>query len=157
MIYFLCGFSGCGKSTTLTSLSKDRELADFQFIDLDHYVIKISPYKSIVHLFDTIGEEGFREMELNALKSLVIREKLIVALGGGTISVQTQNFFEKYQNNIFWIDTDFELCWSRICNDSNRPMVRLGKDKMFQLYRQRMQVYQQYRRFESKYFKRILL
>jgi len=82
MIISLTGFMGVGKSTIAERLSAHLFC---KHIDLDSYIEK-SRGEKIVDIFDSQGEEAFREIEEQALERLLSqnREKVMVlSLGGG--------------------------------------------------------------------------
>ena len=81
---------GCGKSSVGRKLS---ELLCCPFMDLDD-VIEQTEGRSIPEIFATDGEPAFRQMELEALASVLSlplkwntsgSTELILALGGGTV------------------------------------------------------------------------
>jgi shikimate kinase len=77
---FLIGFMGCGKSTQGKKLAKALEKP---FIDLDHYIEK-KEEATIEIIFNTKGEDYFREKETEYLKQVIARyPKSVVSLGGG--------------------------------------------------------------------------
>ena len=67
MIISLIGFMGCGKSSVGRRLS---ELLCCRFMDLDDVVEEVAG-RSIPEIFATDGEIAFRQMELEALKTIV--------------------------------------------------------------------------------------
>ena len=67
MIISLIGFMGCGKSSVGRRLS---ELLCCRFMDLDDIVEEVAGL-SISEIFAKDGELGFRQMELEALKTVV--------------------------------------------------------------------------------------
>jgi shikimate kinase len=80
MKIFLIGFMGCGKSTL------GRKLATrlgYTLIDLDHQVEKIAN-STIANYFSANGEEAFRKLESETLKTLDYPKNCVVATGGGT-------------------------------------------------------------------------
>ena len=99
MIISLTGFMGCGKSSVGRELSR---LLCCPFMDLDA-VIEERAGRSIPEIFAEDGEAVFRQMELEALQSLVGQmplthnwhrgqetacneeDTLILALGGGAV------------------------------------------------------------------------
>ena len=58
---FLIGYMGTGKTTYGRMLAKDFNMI---FLDLDDY-IESNQGKSIVQIFDSEGEDGFRKIEMN--------------------------------------------------------------------------------------------
>src|SRR5262249_13056710 len=80
---YLLGCMGSGK-TTIGKLLADRLGWGFADIDED---IEASQQRSIIDIFDTLGEEVFRRMEAEALRARVRAVArgvpMVMALGGG--------------------------------------------------------------------------
>ena len=74
------GYMGSGKTTVGKALSKELGLP---FYDLDWY-IESRMHKTVKELFDSVGEEGFREIERNMLHEVAEFEDVIISCGGGT-------------------------------------------------------------------------
>ena len=77
---FVVGFMGSGKTTLGKKLSK---LANLPFIDLDQQIVDTSGM-SISDYFKQHGEEQFRLLEEETLKSTPTHSGAIVSTGGGT-------------------------------------------------------------------------
>lgn len=80
MKVFLLGFMGSGK-THWGRIWAER--SGQPFYDLDQ-LIEARQNSTINHLFETIGEAGFRELESAALHSFAETADAIIACGGGT-------------------------------------------------------------------------
>ncbi|MBM6992823.1 MAG: shikimate kinase [Prevotella sp.] len=76
----LVGYMGSGKTTVGKALSADLGMP---FYDLDWY-IESRMHKTVKQIFDTRGEEGFREIERNMLHEVAEFENVIISCGGGT-------------------------------------------------------------------------
>ncbi len=77
----MIGFMGCGKSSTARELGKK---IGYNVLDLDLY-IEESLRSSVSDIFAQHGEEGFREIEAEALRAATQGiENTIVSVGGGT-------------------------------------------------------------------------
>lgn len=76
---FIIGFMGSGKTTLGKKLSK---IAKIPFIDLDQHIVDTSGM-SISDYFKLYGEEGFRRLEEQILKSIPTDTCAIVSTGGG--------------------------------------------------------------------------
>jgi len=80
MRIFLIGFMGCGKTTLAKKLSAK---LGYQLVDLDHE-IEHKLGQSIASFFDEKGEDAFRKLESEMLKTLNYNQNTVVATGGGT-------------------------------------------------------------------------
>lgn len=80
MRIFLTGFMGSGKSVMGKALAAELGLA---FIDLDK-AIETKFGKDIAALFNSDGEQHFRELEQQTLNELIDQDDFVMACGGGT-------------------------------------------------------------------------
>ena len=122
---FLIGFMGSGKSTFGKKLAKEISLP---FIDLDKEIEKKAKC-SISEIFKYLGEESFRDMESELLKSFEHLEGFVMATGGGTPC-----FFNniEYINSIgtsIYIQLDSKSIFNRLSNAKNiRPTIKDKKE-----------------------------
>ena len=79
-VIFLTGFMGSGKSTVGKLLAEQMSL---DFIDFDSF-IEQEQGKTITEMFDSGGEDKFRELEHEYLKKLLLKKNVVISLGGGT-------------------------------------------------------------------------
>lgn len=77
----LTGFMGAGKSTVGAILARD---LGWRFIDLDD-IIEAASQRTIAEIFRQLGEANFREQERQAVRQVSTEEKIVLALGGGTV------------------------------------------------------------------------
>jgi shikimate kinase len=137
---YLVGFMACGKSTV------GRMLADalgWHFADLDHD-IESEQHMKISDIFDTLGEEAFRDMESQALenrvRSIERGRPTVVALGGGTF-LRESNYRLLCDHGItIWIDCALDIIRERVAECTHRPLAR-DADKMQRLYAERRDLY----------------
>ncbi len=80
MRIFLIGYMGSGKSTLGKALAKNLK---YRFVDLDKHIEK-SYGKTISQIFETKGEQAFREIEKDYLHKTIDMENTIISTGGGT-------------------------------------------------------------------------
>lgn len=146
MKYFICGFSGAGKSYLVKQLENSFQLGGFQFFDTDFLIDQdhANEYESLAHLINEKGMEHFRELEKSKLQELNSMENIIVSLGGGTIDQWVSDFFAQNSWNGFWLSTDFSKCYERIKNDVNRPLSKLPMQELEQIHAKRLKFYQNY-------------
>jgi shikimate kinase len=79
-LVYIIGFMGSGKSTAGKKLAA---ALGWEFIDLDRK-IEAAAGKSINEIFLKDGEDKFRSLETEVLRSLQTHVKTIVSTGGGT-------------------------------------------------------------------------
>ena len=87
---FLIGFMGSGKSTVAKYLSSAYQMKQ---IEMDEQIEK-DEGRSISSIFEKEGEEYFRTLETELLKSLDPRETFVVSCGGGA-AVKEENESKK--------------------------------------------------------------
>jgi shikimate kinase len=136
-ILYLCGFMGCGKSTSGMFAAQKLRVG---FVDLDSYIEK-SAMLSIPEIFAAHGESRFRELETAAITEASESISGIIALGGGAV-IKPENItaINKY-GVLVYIDTDFAACYERIKADPNRPLAAKSREELETLYEARTQIY----------------
>lgn len=101
----LIGMPGSGKSTIGKLLAQK---TGKQFVDADTRIVEKSG-KSIPAIFKEVGEEGFRKFESQVLEELGIQSGLVIATGGGCVTVP-ENYHALHQNGkIYWIQRNIDL------------------------------------------------
>ncbi len=130
---------GSGKSTVGKLLS---ERLRIPLIDTDAEVERRTGM-SISEIFSEKGEKYFRELERNLIeKFLSSQEQLVISTGGGLPAYF--NNMELLNRNAFtvYLEADFDTLWKRISTDSNRPLVKLGKERVRELFERRRPFYE---------------
>lgn len=128
---FLVGFMGSGKSTLGKKLATHFQ-ADF--IDLDTEIEKKCG-KSVNEIFDTEGENFFREKEKEALRNLPDKEILFVATGGGTPCFHDNMKWMKEHGVVIYLNLPTAILIGRLKNDKkNRPLIKTLDDKALSNY-----------------------
>ena len=136
----LVGFMGSGKSSVGRILSS---LTGFALVDTDTLVAQEAG-KSIPAIFKQQGEEHFRALETKVLHSLVGRIGLIVATGGGVITVAENRKILPEIGPVVWLDADTEHLYQRV-KHSKRPLLQTADPRrtVEELYRARKPLYRQ--------------
>jgi len=117
---FLVGFMAAGKSTIGKTLAKR---LGYEFLDSDA-IIESNAGRSIPEIFASLGEDEFRNLERNTLKSLSGLTRAVVALGGGAYIAEENREILRSIGITIWIDCPFELCWSRVSKETHRPLLK---------------------------------
>ena len=116
---FLVGMMGSGKSKTGPNLAK---MLDYAFVDVDDVIEKASK-QSISDIFEKDGEKGFREIEKQVLKEIIQHHSLVIATGGGLVTVP-ENWGILHQGVVVWLDLDLKRSIKRIQSDGKkRPLL----------------------------------
>ena len=137
---FLCGFMGCGKSTAGKLLAKKLECG---FTDMDDYIIE-KQGMSIPQMFAEKGEEFFRTAETEAVKELASANG-VIACGGGAMLKKINSEIANENGVVVYIDIDFESCYERIKDCTNRPIVANNtKEQLKAIYDGRVPVYKEH-------------
>jgi len=135
----LIGMAGSGKSTIgpLLALALSRN-----FIDTDTLIEKMeqSPLQDII---DTQGPMGFRRIEEEVLLALDLRHH-VIATGGSSIYSHAGMTHLKKQGLVVFLDVDFDVLESRVCNLDSRGLVKLPEQGFADLFSERLPLYGKY-------------
>jgi shikimate kinase len=134
---------GTGKSAVGKLLAKK---TGFAFVDLDKLIEKSAGLK-ISEIFGQYGEVYFRNLEKQAVNSLITMDKTVVATGGGVV-LDPQNMAVMEEAGIvIALDADVETLWKRLKSSRNRPMLKAAdpRRRMEELYHKRHPFYSQAR------------
>ena len=123
----LTGFMGSGKTTVGKLLAKSIK---YEFIDLDQYIEKKTKM-TINEIFEKYGEEAFRDIENTALKEILDNDRIVISLGGGTITDKAcLNRLNKSRSFIIYLKATEETIVKRLGSGENRPLL-FDKDICF--------------------------
>ena len=127
---FLIGMMGSGKSQTGPALAK---LINYAFVDTDDVIEKASK-QTIADIFEKDGEKVFRDLEKQVLKEISQHHSLVIATGGGLVTVP-ENWGILHQGIVIWLDLDLKRSIKRIeSDDKKRPL--LNDDDLSQTFSQ---------------------
>jgi shikimate kinase len=136
----LVGFMGSGKSSVGRILSS---LTGFALVDTDTLVAQEAG-QSIPAIFQQHGEEHFRALETKVLQSLAGRIGLIVATGGGLITVEENRRLLPRIGPVVWLDASPDHLYQRV-KHSKRPLLQTADPRrtVEELYRAREPLYRE--------------
>jgi shikimate kinase len=129
--YFIIGYKNSGKTTIGKQLAVRLHM---EFVDLDE-VIEKREGKTVPEIYIALGDDGFRVKEWEALKEIVKKDNVVVALGGGApCHCDNMNLIEQY-GEVIYIQLDNDTLVSRLKNATkNRPIVLNKTDEELQMY-----------------------
>ncbi|MGY0374166.1 shikimate kinase [Clostridium sp. JNZ J1-5] len=134
----LIGMPGCGKTTIGRELAKKLNIP---FCDLDEYIVDTEG-KSIPEIFEN-GEEYFREIETKAVEKVCETHPKVISTGGGVVKKAINIELLKKDGIIIFINRSLEDIAEDV-DVKSRPLLRDGKDKLYELYKERYSLYKKY-------------
>ncbi len=137
----LIGFMGAGKTEVGQRLS---EVLRRPFVDTDK-IVEEAAGATIETIFETLGEDKFRELETDAIKSLSHIRGEVIATGGGAIAREENAKMLKQDGFVVYLYARPEVLFQRIANGTGRPLAdRMnGQADMEVLLMQRDPLYRQ--------------
>lgn len=134
---YLVGFMGSGKSAIGKRLST---FLNIPFYDMDAEIVALAGM-SIPELFELHGEEKFREMETDFLRSF--RDEFCIIATGGGVAMRAENReIMRRTGLVFYLNSTFRDIWRRVSTDTNRPIVqRSSRQELEALFLKRKPLY----------------
>jgi shikimate kinase len=133
----LIGFMGSGKTTVGRALAAR---LGWKLVDTDE-LVEARAGAPVGRIFQDRGERAFREVEAEALASLMERTRVVIATGGGApAQLQNQNFFSGAVA-IFHLRVSLQTVRERTRGNTGRPLLGLSEDALFTLYQDRQPIY----------------
>lgn len=139
----LIGFMGAGKTSFGKWLAKEKGI---EFVDTDDMIVKLHGL-SIPEIFETRGEEVFRDMETELLKTLVSEKKnnMVISVGGGLpVRGQNRELLRKLGMVVYLRAAVDTLC-ERLKGDTHRPLLQGGdvRERILALMEKRAALYEE--------------
>jgi len=137
----LIGPMGSGKTTVGKQLAKRTRM---DFVDSDH-VIEDRCGVSISTIFDIEGEDGFRKRETKILSELCERTGIVLATGGGAITVEESRILLRKSGFVIYLKTAIETQLARTKKNNNRPLLENvdAERRLTELMEERGALYEQ--------------
>ncbi|HLB34203.1 MAG: hypothetical protein A3F67_10070 [Verrucomicrobia bacterium RIFCSPHIGHO2_12_FULL_41_10] len=117
----LIGFMGSGKSSIGKRLAKELK---YDYLDSDELVTQKSNM-SVTEIFETQGENAFRELESEALENLLGKEKVVLATGGGAILRSKNQETLRSLGTIVWLHASTDVLFERARRNPYRPLLEV--------------------------------
>jgi shikimate kinase len=118
---FLIGFMGSGKTHWGRIWAAKNRLT---FFDLDARIEDAFGMK-IADIFETKGEEKFRELERYHLRKFEHRTDFLLACGGGTPCFSDNMEWMKLQGKVFYLKATAQLILEQVMNETEkRPLLK---------------------------------
>ena len=124
---FLIGFMGAGKSTISDYL---KNVLAMDVVEMDQCIVERQGM-SISDIFETYGEEYFRELETNLLIEMQSRSNVVVSCGGG-VPMRDRNVVEMKKNGrVVLLTAKPETILERVKDNHDRPLLENNKNVSF--------------------------
>ena len=132
---------GSGKTTVGKQLAKRTRM---DFVDSDH-IIEDRCGVSISTIFDIEGESGFRKRETKVLSELCERSGIVLATGGGAITVEENRILLRKSGFVVYLKTSIETQLARTQKNNNRPLLENvdAEKRLTELMAERGTLYEQ--------------
>lgn len=131
----IIGMPGSGKTTFGKALA---QRLGRDFYDADDVIVE-QEGKTIPELF-AVSEDCFRDAEVRASQSLAEKSGIVVACGGGVVKRSENMDIFKKTGTVFFLDRSPEDIVSDV-DVSTRPLLKDGKQKVYDLYDERIALY----------------
>ena len=131
----LVGMPGSGKTTFGKALA---QRLGRDFYDADDVIVE-QEGKTIPELF-AVSEDCFRDAEVRASQSLAEKSGIVVACGGGVVKRSENMDIFKKTGTVFFLDRSPDDIVSDV-DVSTRPLLKDGKQKVYDLYDERIALY----------------
>ena len=137
---FLIGFMGCGKSTMARMLSERMQMT---LIEMDE-TIEEEAGLSINEIFETYGEQYFRDLESQLILRIMKTGGAVVSCGGGAI-LRPENVENMKKNGtVVYFSAKPETIYKRVRYSTNRPLLNgnMNVEHITNLMNQRLPRYE---------------
>lgn len=141
---FLIGFMGAGKTTVGDLLAKKM---NFNFYDTDQMIVE-DQGREIVEIFNTDGEEYFRNLESNKLLKIKDSSDTVYSTGGGII-LRESNRKILYENFAIYLRASYDVIFERIKQDNSRPLLNTDNPYLtgLEIFESRRDLYESFKYF----------
>ncbi|HUD28765.1 MAG TPA: shikimate kinase [Novosphingobium sp.] len=127
----LVGMMGVGKSSVGKRLAT---LLECPFVDADEEIER-SAQMTIPEIFETFGEDYFRDGERRVIARLVTereagpRPRIVIATGGGAFCNSETRSLILDKAITVWLDSDLDTLVERTARKENRPLLQGGNPR----------------------------
>lgn len=123
----LIGFMGAGKSTISDFL---KTVFAMDVVEMDQ-IIAERQGMSISDIFETYGEEYFRELETKLLVEMQSRNNVVISCGGGTPMRECNVVEMKKNGRVVLLTAKPETILERVKDNHDRPLIENNKNVSF--------------------------
>jgi shikimate kinase len=133
----LIGFMGAGKTSVGRRIARWEHLS---CIDIDYYIER-QEQASISEIFRERGEDAFRNLETEFLRTMPGRERTVLSCGGGIVTVAVNRELLRSLGTVVYLRVSAQEVMRRIGGSQTRPLLA-GNTSPEQLLAQREPLYE---------------
>jgi shikimate kinase len=115
MNLYLIGYRGSGKTSVAAEVGK---LLGWLWLDAD-VEIERRAGKTIKQIFDTSGEQAFRDLEAAVVADLAKMNSHVIALGGGAVLREDSRQAIRGSGKVVWLQASPAVLFQRISGDAS--------------------------------------
>ncbi|SNB79111.1 shikimate kinase [Arboricoccus pini] len=117
------GLMGAGKTSVGRRVAR---LANADFVDADDEIVAAAGC-SIPEIFESFGEEKFRDLERRVVARLLEGPPIVLSLGGGAFMDDTTRTLVLSQADSVWLKAELDILLSRVLRKrQTRPLLAKG-------------------------------
>ena len=118
-------------------------MGTYNFLDTDN-IIEKATNMTIPQIFESEGEESFRDIESQILDSVHAYVRCVISTGGGVVC-QMRNWSKLQTGIVIYLDVSPDVLLERIGKDPNRPLLQNDNplETLQKLLEERKQKYEQ--------------
>jgi shikimate kinase len=120
-------------------------MGSYNFLDTDDILEKAAGM-TINEIFESEGEDGFRQVEAQILDSVHAYVRCVISTGGGIVT-RMENWSKLHTGLIVWLDCEPDVIVKRLQANGmdSRPLLQSGdpEQKLRDLLEQRLSKYEQ--------------
>jgi shikimate kinase len=121
----LIGFMGSGKSAVGRVVARRLR---FRFVDTDALIVKEAG-QPISAIFAEHGEEHFRNLETETLRSLRNLRHTVIATGGGVVVKERNHAILRELGFVVWLAASEDVIFERVSRNSKRPLLQTANPR----------------------------
>jgi len=135
----LIGMPGAGKSTVGVVLAK---VLGYKFLDSD-LVIQETKGKLLSQLIEENGDAGFIQIENDINKSIEVDHAVIATGGSAVYGAEAMDHFKEI-GTVIYLEVPYKEIKKRVGSLKDRGVVSNGKEKIEDIYADRVMLYEKY-------------
>lgn len=112
---------GTGKSSVSNELSK---LSGMEVFSTDQ-IIEQDQGKSVVKIFDELGESYFRELEAKVIEDITRKNHIILDCGGGAVLNSINIKYLRETCSVFLLTASSEFIYEQVKDKKDRPLLNV--------------------------------